>query len=78
MFVCCILLFQGVFNLTQKGNDKEDSEATPSMISPPEKEEEVKPSEVVVSPIDEMIDQMTLEEKVGQLLMVGVEGIVIF
>ncbi len=44
------------------------------MILPPEKGEVVKPSKVIVSTIDEMIDQMTLEEKVGQLLVIGVEG----
>lgn len=68
LVACCILLISGCFQSTQKG------ETIPTMILPPEKGEVVKPSKVIVSTIDEMIDQMTLEEKVGQLLVIGVEG----
>jgi len=58
----------GCFQSKQKG------ETIPTMIIPPEKGEVVKPPKVAVSPIDEMIGQMTLQEKVGQLLVIGVEG----
>ena len=68
LVVCCILLMPGCVQSTQKG------EIIPTMILPLEKGEVVKPPKVVLSPIDEMIDQMTLEEKVGQLLVIGVEG----
>lgn len=71
---CYMLLMSGCFQVTQKGDIKEGRGIIPSMFEPPEKVEVVESSEVVISPIDEMIDQMTLEEKVGQLLVVGVEG----
>lgn len=68
LIVCCIILIPGCFHSKQKG------ETIPTMIMQPEKGEVVKFPEVVVSQIDEMTDQMTLEEKVGQLLVIGVEG----
>ena len=72
LVVCCILLMSGCFQSEQKGNEKVATNSP--IIEPPKKEEVVKPPEVIVSPIDEMIGQMTLEEKVGQLLVIGVEG----
>ncbi|MBO0601876.1 beta-N-acetylhexosaminidase [Sporosarcina sp. E16_3] len=68
LVVCCILLMPGCFLSKQKG------ETIPTMIIPPEKGGVVKSPKVTTSPIDEMIGQMTLEEKVGQLLVIGVEG----
>ncbi len=72
--ICCLFFLSGCFQSPQKGNTKDESETTPLMPVTAEVEEVVEPPEVVVSPIDEMIAQMTLEEKVGQLLIIGVEG----
>ena len=66
LVVCCILLMSGCSQTEQKDNEKD---ATNSPIT-----ESPKKEEVVVSMVDAMIDQMTLEEKVGQLLVIGAEG----
>ena len=68
LVICCILLMSGCSQPKQKDNEKD---ATNLPITEPPKMEE----EVVVSKVDKMIEQMTLEEKVGQLLVIGVEGI---
>ena len=68
LVICCILLMSGCSQPKQKDNEKD---LTNSPITAPPKKEE----EVVVSKVDKMIDQMTLEEKVGQLLVIGAEGI---
>lgn len=61
-----MLLMSGCFQTAKKDNEKVTIN---SPITKPLKKEEV-----VVSMVDELIDQMTLEEKIGQLLMIGVEG----
>lgn len=68
---CCLLLLLGC---ARKNNEKDGKETSPAVFMPPEQEQVVETPEVVVSPIDGMIDQMTLAEKVGQLLVVGVDG----
>jgi len=68
LVMCCILLMSGCSQPKQKDNE---NDAINSPITEPEKMEE----EVVVSKVDKMIEQMTVEEKVGQLLVIGVDGI---
>ena len=66
LVVCCILWMSGCSQTEQKDSEKD---ATNSPITEsPKKEEDV------VSKVDAMIDQMTLEEKVGQLLVIGAKG----
>ena len=73
--ICCLLLLSGCFQSAPKESTQDGSETTPPMVEPPKKEPViVSPPEIVVSPIDEMIDQMTLAEKIGQLLVIGVDG----
>jgi beta-N-acetylhexosaminidase len=74
LVVCCVLLLSGCFQIGPKNNNKDEGETIQTMAAPPEKMEVVEPLAVSVSPIDKMIDQMTLEEKVGQLLVVGMKG----
>ncbi|MFJ7934727.1 beta-N-acetylhexosaminidase [Sporosarcina sp. NPDC096371] len=72
MVCCCLLLLSGCFQSTQKSSENESSS---TMTTPPEKVPvNIEPPEVIVSPIDEMIDKMSVKEKIGQLLMIGVEG----
>jgi len=73
--ICYLLLLSGCFQSASKESTKDESETTPQMVEPPKKEPViVEPPEIIVSPIDEMIDQMTLAEKIGQLLVIGVDG----
>ncbi|WP_342505516.1 beta-N-acetylhexosaminidase [Sporosarcina sp. FSL K6-2383] len=73
--ICCLLILSGCLQSVPQDNNQDDSETIPPMIETPEKEPVIiGPPEIIVSPIDEMIDQMTLAEKVGQLLVIGVEG----
>lgn len=58
----------GCSQFTQKNKDKETDVTNSPITEPPKKEE------IVLSKVEETIDQMTLEEKVGQLLVIGVEG----
>lgn len=58
----------GCSQFTQKNKDKETDVTNSPITEPPKKEE------IVLSKVEEMVDQMTLEEKVGQLLVIGVEG----
>ncbi|QNK89570.1 MULTISPECIES: beta-N-acetylhexosaminidase [Sporosarcina] len=68
LVVCCTLLMSGCSQFTQKNKDKETDVTNSPITEPPKKEE------IVLSKVEEMVDQMTLEEKVGQLLVIGVEG----
>ena len=73
--ICCLLLLSVCFQSVPKESGQDKSETTPPMVELPEKEPViVEPPEIVVSPIDEMIDEMTLAEKIGQLLVIGVDG----
>lgn len=58
----------GCSQFTQKNKDIETDVTNSPTTEPPKKEE------IVLSKVEETIDQMTLEEKVGQLLVIGVEG----
>jgi len=58
----------GCSQFTQKNKDKETDVTNSPITESPKKEE------IVLSKVEETIDQMTLEEKVGQLLVIGVEG----
>jgi beta-N-acetylhexosaminidase len=66
LVVCCILWLSGCSQTEQKDSEKD---ATNSPIT-----ESPKKEEVVLSKVDAMIDQMTLEEKIGQLLVIGAKG----
>lgn len=68
LVACCTLLMSGCSQFTQKNKDKETDVTNSPITEPPKKEE------IVLSKVEETIDQMTLEEKVGQLLVIGVEG----
>lgn len=69
--ICCLLLLSGCLQSASEVDNQDESETTPPMVEPPKKEPViVEPPEILVSPIDEM----TLAEKVGQLLMIGVDG----
>ncbi|MEK4714071.1 beta-N-acetylhexosaminidase [Sporosarcina sp. FSL K6-5500] len=68
LVACCTLLMSGCSQFTQKNKDKETDVTNSPITEPPKKEE------IVLSKVEEMVDQMTLEEKVGQLLVIGVEG----
>ena len=73
--ICCLLLLSGCFQSASEEDNQDESETTPPMVEPPKKEPViVEPPEIIISPIDEMINQMTLAEKVGQLLVIGVDG----
>ncbi len=73
--ICCLLLLSACFQSAPKESNQDESETTPAMVEPPKKQPvTVEPPEIIISPIDEMIDQMTLAEKVGQLLVIGVNG----
>ena len=77
--ICCLLLLSGCFQSAPEESNQDESETPPPMVQPPKKEPViVEPPEIIVSPIDEMIEQMTLAEKIGQLLVIGVDGTVIF
>ena len=52
-----------------KTNEPPKLEPEPEKMNPPIVEE---PS---VDPIKEMLNEMTLEEKIGQLLIIGLEGL---
>ena len=68
LVACCTLLMSGCSQFTQKNKDKETDVTNSPITESPKKEE------IVLSKVEEMVDQMTLEEKVGQLLVIGVEG----
>lgn len=68
LVACCTLLMSGCSQFTQKNKDKETDVTNSPITESPKKEE------IVLSKVEETIDQMTLEEKVGQLLVIGVEG----
>lgn len=68
LVACCTLLMSGCSQFTQKNKDIETDVTYSPITEPPKKEE------IVLSKVEETIDQMTLEEKVGQLLVIGVEG----
>lgn len=57
-----------MFSIYTKNKDIETDVTNSPTTEPPKKEE------IVLSKVEETIDQMTLEEKVGQLLVIGVEG----
>lgn len=72
---CCLLFVVGCSQSAPKENSQDESKTTPPMTEPPEKQPViVEPPEIIVSPVDKMIDEMTVEEKVGQLLVIGVDG----
>ena len=66
-------MLSGCFQGAKKAQEDEGIEVTPPLSEPPVEEISELP-EVVVSPIDQLIEQMTLEEKIGQLMIIGVEG----
>ena len=69
--LCICAVLQGCNQAPGKAEEAMIEEASSSA----KKQQEVTgPPETVVSPIDEMIEQMTLEEKIGQLMIIGVEG----
>lgn len=73
--ICCLLLLSGCLQSAPEESNQDESEATPPMVELPKKEPViVEPPEIIVSLIDEMISQMTVAEKIGQLLVIGVDG----
>ncbi|WP_203247217.1 beta-N-acetylhexosaminidase [Sporosarcina beigongshangi] len=73
--ICCLLLLSGCFQSAPKDSSPDESKTTPPTVGPSEQEPIiVELPEIIVSPIDEMIDQMTLAEKIGQLLVIGIDG----
>lgn len=75
--ICCILLLSGCLQSAPEESNQDENETTPPMLESPKKDPViVEPPEIIVWPIDEMIDQMTLAEKIGQLLVIGVDGTV--
>lgn len=73
--IFCLLLLSGCFQSASKENSQDESATPPPMLEPLKIEPViVEPPEIIVSPIDKMIDEMPLKEKVGQLLVIGVDG----
>ncbi|WP_318614101.1 beta-N-acetylhexosaminidase [Sporosarcina sp. YIM B06819] len=73
--ICCLMVLSGCFQSILQGNSKDESDTAPAMTTPLKIEPViVEPPKIVISPIDEMIDEMTLAEKIGQLLVIGVDG----
>lgn len=81
VIVCMCTLLSGCFQLKKSAVPNEKPSLNQPIVekpieqgSPPEKVEE--PEQVVISSVESLMNEMTLEEKIGQLLIVGVEGTV--
>ena len=62
-------------NLFRKANNQSPKPNNDTAQEEPAKgESEVKPETIPIDPIKEQIDKMTLDDKIGQMLIVGIEG----
>lgn len=69
LFIVIAIILSLILTGCGNQNPEEPSEPEVSPVTP------IKPIEPVLDPIEEQIKEMTLEEKIGQLMIVGLDGV---
>ncbi len=67
--IFCLLL-SGCFQRGQNSKEEEDVPSSPNS----DRKSPIESPQNPISPIDELLDKLTVEEKVGQLMVIGLEG----